>query len=229
MADTFAEELQAAGEAPKGRPSDKDRKKSGDILGELSLGAALTNNPLAGPLGIASFGANALSASNMGFGAGMSMMSALANTLAGKAFGIPDPTAYGSTIQGLPQGIFGGADVNDFTPAQMMTTAFGRGATPDMINATYGTGPNTQGTPPSQLSQELAGLSVLDKVKELAARSLAEKGESFSGGPSSSSSSSSGVSGGAVGGGGAKDAHFQEGGIVGEVSPLKKLFMGVYE
>jgi len=231
MADTFAQELQSAGEAPKGRPSDKNREKPGDILGELSLGAALTNNPLAAPLGVLSFGSNALDANKMGFGLGTSMMSAVANTLAGKAFGIPDPMDYGSTIQGLPQGIFGGANINDFTPAQMMTTAFGRGATPDMINRHYGTGPaSNQGPPPSELSQQLAGLSVLEKVQELAERSLAAKGESMSSSSSSSSSPSSGsVSGGAGVGGGARDAHFQEGGIVGEASPLKKLFMGVYE
>lgn len=165
------------------------------------------------------FGLQSMDANqSLGFGKtplGPGILSALANTIAGKAIGIPDISGLGSTVSGLygagGQGMFGGASVEDFNDAQVGTTGFGRGLTPSQIDAVYS--PSDSG--PIDHAQNVADQIAQSNVNAAMADIAQSTGQAVQDVPNS----------GDQGMGFA----LKEGGMVNNNTPLKKLFMGIYE
>lgn len=160
---------------------------------------------------------------------GPSMLHALSQTMAGKVLGLSSPVTN--------QQMYGGASPGDFSQEQKQTTGYGRGLSPDAIDAIYGTGSGFQSSPYSQgpgmgggynssqfdhaanVASEIAKSEANKAMKEAAQQAM----EASIGGGSPSSPSPSAPS---TDKGGPK---FAGGGMIDNSTPLRDLFMGIYE
>ena len=148
---------------------------------------------------------------------------------AGKVLGMQSPVTT--------QAMYGGASSGDFSQEQKQTTGYGRGLTPDAIDAIYGTGSSFQPSPYSQgpgmgggynssqfdhaanVEAQIAQSEANKAMKEAAQQAM----EASIGGGSPSSPSPSAPSSDK---GGPK---FAGGGMIDNSTPLRDLFMGIYE
>lgn len=153
---------------------------------------------------------------------GPSILHALSQTMAGKVLGLSSPVTN--------QQMYGGASPGDFSPEQQNTTGFGKGLTPEQISNIYG---NPIGTTAfshaDNVAQQLA-LSEDNTAAKAAAQQAIEQSIATSGPHGGVADTSSGF-GGATGGAGTDsfgNVDRAEGGMIGNDTPLKDLFMGIY-
>lgn len=228
MADVFKERIEQASEAQPAKPAED--VPLGTQLQNIGTVVGFANNPIG--LGLTGLGF----LSNMRAGSqqlgqpmlsGPGIMHALSQTLAGKPLGMSSPVTN--------QALYGGASPNDFTEKQQQTTGYGRGLTPDAIDAIYGTSdrvpsPYSQGPGmgggfqsasfdhAANVEAQIAQSEANKAMKEAAQQAMEASVASSS--PSSPSTSAPSSDKGAH--------HFAGGGMINDSTPLKDLFMGIY-
>lgn len=231
MVDVFQERIEKASTAQPAKKKEEDvpvgtqMQNIGTVVGFANpvVGAGLSG---LGFLSNMSAGSQQLGQPTI---SGPGIMHALSQTLAGKVLGMQSPVTT--------QAMYGGASSGDFSQEQQQTTGYGRGLTPDAIDAIYGTGSGFQSSPYSQgpgmgggynssqfdhaanVEAQIAQSQANTAMKEAAQQAM----EASIGGGSSSSPSPSTPSSDK---GGPK---FAGGGMIDNSTPLRDLFMGIYE
>jgi hypothetical protein len=227
MADVFKERIEQASEAQPAKPAED--VPVGTQMQNIGTVVGLANPAIGAGLSTLGFLSN-MSAGSQQLGqpmlSGPGIMHALSQTLAGRVLGMQSPVTN--------QALYGGASPSDFSQEQKQTTGYGRGLTPEAIDAIYGGGfsasPYSQGpgmgggfqsasfdhaaNVEAQIAQSEANKAMREAAQQAMEASIAEGSPSSPSAPSSSSDKGT--------------HHFAGGGMINDNTPLKDLFMGIY-
>jgi hypothetical protein len=232
MVDVFKERIEQASEAQPAKPAED--VPVGTQMQNIGTVVGLANPAIGAGLSTLGFLSN-MSAGSQQLGqpmlSGPSIMHALSQTMAGRVLGLSSPVTN--------QVMYGGASPSDFSQEQKQTTGYGKGLTPEAIDAIYGGGfsasPYSQGPGmgggynssqfdhAANVEAQIAQSQANKAMKEAAQQAMEASIGRGDGSPSSTSSPASSAPSSDKG-----THHFAGGGMINDNTPLKDLFMGIY-